>query len=197
MVLNKIRDQIKPVVDSIGMAFARTGLSPTTWTVVGFFFAVLSGVLYARYSSEPYLAGLALIFSGIFDVIDGAVARITNKVSKSGSFNDSTLDRLAEVAIFSGIIYAGYTNSLVVLLALAFSLLVSYTRAKGDALLVILKGVGIGERAERLLVLIVFSLLGFVWLGVYVVLVLAIITFVQRYYSILSRLVESSKKPTA
>lgn len=196
MVLNKIRDQVKPYIDSIGRVFARTGLSPTVWTFVGFLFAVLSGVLYVSHSSQPYLAGLALICSGIFDVIDGAVARITNKATKTGAFHDSTLDRLAEVAIFSGIIYAGYTNSLVVLLTLAFSLLVSYARAKGDSLLVTLTGVGIGERAERLLVLIVFSLLGFVWVGVYVVLVLAFITFVQRYYAIISRLSDGSKKST-
>ena len=188
MVLNKVRNQVKPYVDTIGRVFARTGLPPTFWTIVGFLFAILAGLLYATFSSQTYLAALAIVCSGIFDVIDGAVARISNRVSKSGSFNDSTLDRLAEVAIYSGIIYADYTYSTVVLLALGFSLLVSYTRAKGDSLAVALSGVGIGERAERLLVLVFFTLLGFVWIGVFVVLVLAVATFVQRYYTIMVKL---------
>jgi archaetidylinositol phosphate synthase len=129
-----------------------------------------------------------VIASGIFDVLDGAVARVMNRVSSAGSFNDSTLDRVAEVAIYAGIMYGAYTNSVLVLLALSFSLLVSYSRAKGDSLFVTLSGVGIGERAERLLTLVIFSLIGYVWAGVIVVLVLAIITFVQRYYVIMKKL---------
>lgn len=136
----------------------------------------------------PYLAAFSIIISGTFDVLDGAVARVTERVSKSGSFNDSTLDRVAEVAIYAGIIYGSYTSSILVLLALSFSLLVSYARAKGDSLLVTLSGVGIGERAERLIVLVFFSVIGFVWIGVVVVLILAIITFFQRYHAIMVKL---------
>ena len=90
--------------------------------------------------SEPYLAALAIIVSGILDVLDGAVARVMDKVSSAGSFNDSTLDHVAEVAIYAGIIYGAYTSSVLVLLALSFSLLVSYARAKGDSLFVALWG---------------------------------------------------------
>lgn len=155
---------------------------------MGFLFSLLAGSLYALRPSEPYLAAISLIASGVFDVLDGAVARVTNRVSKSGSFNDSTLDRLAEVAVYCGIVYAGYTAPVLVLPALAFSLLVSYTRAKGDSLGVSLSGIGIGERAERLLVLIAFSLVGYVGIGVEIVLVIALITFIQRYVAILQKL---------
>jgi len=129
-----------------------------------------------------------LVVSGVFDVLDGAVARVTNRVSKSGSFNDSTLDRLAELSVYAGIIYGNYTSPLIVLLALGFSLLVSYTRAKGDSLGVSLSGIGIGERAERLIVLIVFSIFGYVWVGIAIVLILALVTFIQRYVAILRKL---------
>ena len=175
-------------MDSIGRTLGATGLSPTFWTFLGFLFSALAGLLYALRPSQPYLGALLLIVSGVFDVLDGAVARVTHRVSKAGSFNDSTLDRLAEVAVYGGIIYGKYAPPVLVLLALGFSLLVSYTRAKGDSLGISLSGIGIGERAERLIVLIVFSLVGFVWIGIVIVLVIAFITFVQRYLAILRKL---------
>jgi archaetidylinositol phosphate synthase len=187
-VLNKIRSQVEPVINSIGRSLGRTGLSPTFWTFLGFLFSVFAGILYAIRPEQPYLAAFSLVVSGLFDILDGAVARVNHLVSKSGSFNDSTLDRVAEVSVYSGIIYAGYTSSLFVLLALSFSLLVSYTRAKGDSLGVSLSGIGIGERAERLLVLIVFSIAGFVGIVVIIVLIIAIATFLQRYLAILNKL---------
>ncbi|MDG6997781.1 MAG: CDP-alcohol phosphatidyltransferase family protein [Nitrososphaerota archaeon] len=188
MVLNRIRNSIKPLVDSIGRSFESTRLSPNFWTSFGFLVSVIAGLFYALKPDQPYLAGLLILLSGFFDVVDGAVARIANKISKAGSFNDSTLDRLAEVAIYAGILYGGYTSPLLILLALSFSLLVSYTRAKGDSLGVALSGIGIGERAERLIVLVIFSLLGFVNFGVIVVLVIAAFTFLQRYLVIIRKL---------
>ncbi|MDA4111782.1 MAG: CDP-alcohol phosphatidyltransferase family protein [Thaumarchaeota archaeon] len=188
MVLNRIRNQVGPIVDSIGKTLGGTGLSPNFWTYFGFVFALLAGILYAWIPAKPYLAATAILVSGIFDIVDGAVARVTNKISKSGAFTDSTLDRLAEVAIYAGIIYASYTNPILVLLALSFSLLVSYERAKGDSLGVSLSGIGIGERAERLIVLIVFSFIGIIWVGVLIVFVIAFITFLQRYYAIMRKL---------
>jgi archaetidylinositol phosphate synthase len=174
------------LVNSLGRALSF--LSPNTWTAIGFLFSLIAGILFALFPSRPYLAALSILASGILDVVDGAVARVTGKLSMAGSFNDSTLDRLAEVAIFAGIVSGGYISPIYVLLALSFSLLVSYTRAKGDSLGVVLSGIGIGERAERLIALVIFSLIGFVWLGVLVVLVLAAVTLVQRYVTILGKL---------
>lgn len=191
-VLNRIRSQVAPVVDSIGRTLGATGLSPTFWTFVGFALSVIAGLLFALRPSQPFLGALAILASGVFDVLDGAVARVTGRVSKTGSFNDSTLDRLAEVAIYAGIIYGNLAPPVLVVLALAFSLLVSYTRAKGDSLGVSLSGIGIGERAERMLVLIVFSILNLVWLAIAIVLILAVVTFVQRYVSILNKLAASA-----
>jgi archaetidylinositol phosphate synthase len=188
LVLNRIRSQIEPVVTSIGRMLGSTGLSPNFWTFFGFGFAVLAGIFFALRPGQPYLAATAILVSGIMDILDGAVARVTNKISKSGSFNDSTLDRLAEVAIYSGIIFANYPYPILVVLALSFSLLVSYERAKGESLGISLGGIGIGERAERLIVLIVFSFAGLVWIGVAIVFVLAFVTFLQRYYAIMRKL---------
>lgn len=152
-------------------------------------------------SGRPGFAGLLLALSGFFDMVDGAVARATGKVSRRGAFLDSTLDRVSEVLVFLGILVGDYSPAPIVLLALSLSLLVSYTRAKGDALGVDLAGVGIGERSERLVVLIVTSLLSIVALGVLVVFVLALATFVQRTISVsrglARRPIESDPGPTA
>lgn len=176
----------------MGSALGKAGISPDFLTAMGFLFAALAGVFYALRPSQPYIAAILIILSGVLDMLDGAVARAMKRISKRGSFNDSNLDRLAEVAIYVGIVYAGYGISpVVVLLALAFSLLVSYVRAKGESLNIGISGVGVGERAERLIVLIVFSLVGYVWLGVYIVLILAVFTFVQRYVHVSRKLAAS------
>lgn len=123
-----------------------------------------------------------ILVAGWFDIVDGAVARVTGRVSKRGAFLDSTLDRVAEVAIFMGILAGGLASPLMLLLALSLSLLVSYTRAKADSLGTSLSGVGIGERSERLLILAVASILGLADWGVILVAVIAGITFAERTY---------------
>jgi len=158
-------------------------LSPTAWTVVGFLLALCSGFSFwaGGYRGELF-GGLLILASGFFDVLDGAAARAMGKVSKVGGFLDSVLDRVAEVAIFLGVLAGGYAPPSYVLLALSFSLLVSYARARGDALGVDLSGIGIGERSERLIVLALSSLLGLVYYGVILVAVLAGFTLVERVY---------------
>jgi archaetidylinositol phosphate synthase len=89
---------------------------------------------------------------------------------------------VAEVALFSGILLGGYAPPILVLVALAASLLVSYTRAKGDALGVALSGVGIGERSERLLIIAVASLIGLAYWGVILVMLVASYTFLERTF---------------
>jgi archaetidylinositol phosphate synthase len=182
MVLNNLRQRIDPILVSLGRTVSKSGISPNALTAIGFLWALVAGVLYAIFPAAPYLAAIAILVSGFFDILDGAVARVTLKISKQGSFADSTLDRLSEIFIYAGIIYAGYRISPVfVLLTLGFSLLVSYVRAKSDSLNIKMSGIGIGERAERLVALAVLSIFGFVNYGIYLVLLLSVVTFVQRY----------------
>ncbi len=180
-MLDRVRVRLGSYLASLGGAFARAMPVPTFWTFVGLVFALLAGAAYWSSGSVGELAaGLLILVSGFFDIVDGAVARVTGKVSKRGAFLDSTLDRLAEVAIYFGLLAGGFSTGLLVLLALSFSLLVSYTRAKADALGTSLSGVGIGERSERLLVLALASILGYAFWGVAVVAVIAAFTFVER-----------------
>ncbi|MDG6967659.1 MAG: CDP-alcohol phosphatidyltransferase family protein [Nitrososphaerota archaeon] len=177
-MLDNLRTSLAAVFAYIGRGASKAIPNPTAWTALGLLLAALAAALFAR--GAPLEAGLALAGSGFLDIVDGAVARATGRTSQTGAFLDSTLDRVSEVLIYLGILVGGLASPPLVLVALSLSLLVSYARAKGDALGVSLAGVGIGERSERLVVLIVAALAGAAWLGVAVVLVLALVTFVQR-----------------
>ena len=182
-VLDKLRGRLEAYLGLVGDWFSRIAASPTVWTVVGLAFSVLSGVAYSRANyTGQLIGGLLILAAGWFDIVDGAVARVTGRVSKRGAFLDSTLDRVAEVAIFLGILAGGLAPPVLVLTALSLSLLVSYTRAKGDALGIRLSGVGIGERSERLLILAIASLVGYACWGVILVAVVAGYTFLERTF---------------
>ena len=180
-MLNNLRDSLKPYLQSIGRAFASTGISPNVWTVVGLVFAFASSLVYGiNFEYSLILGGIILLVSGFFDIVDGQVARYTNKITKTGGFLDSVFDKIAEVAIFFGILVGGYAEPYLVFLAITLSLLVSYTRAKADAAQIKLQGIGIGERAERLLVIAIVGMIGFMGIAVIIVVIIASITLIQR-----------------
>ena len=180
-MLNNLRNILKPTLEKIGKTFASTGLSPNFWTVVGFVFAIIAALVYGLgLEFGLIIGGILLLVSGFFDMVDGQVARITGKTSKKGSYLDSMFDKIAEVAIFLGLLVGGYAEPYLVMLAITLSLLVSYARAKSDALNIKLQGVGIGERAERLLVIAIIGIIGYMEPAVIIVVVIAGITLVQR-----------------
>ena len=180
-MLNNLRESLKPYLQNIGRAFASTGISPNVWTVVGLVFAFGASVIYGiNIEYSLILGGIILLVSGFFDIVDGQVARYTNKISKTGGFLDSVFDKIAEVAIFFGILIGGYADPYLVFLAITLSLLVSYVRAKADAAQIKLQGIGIGERAERLLVIAIVGIIGFMEIAVIIVVIIASITLIQR-----------------
>ena len=180
-MLNNLRDSLKPYLQSIGRVFASTGISPNVWTVVGLVFAFGASVIYGiNIEYSLILGGIILLVSGFFDIVDGQVARYTNKISKTGGFLDSVFDKIAEVSIFFGILIGGYADPYLVFLAITLSLLVSYVRAKADAAQIKLQGIGIGERAERLLVIAIVGIIGFMEIAVIIVVIIASITLIQR-----------------
>ena len=180
-MLNNLRATLAPALEKIGKGFAATGLSANFWTFVGLGFALLSAVVYGMgIESGLIIGGVLLLVSGFFDMIDGQVARVTGKTSKKGSYLDSMFDKIAETAIFLGILVGGYAEPYLVLLAITLSLLVSYARAKSDALNIKLQGVGIGERAERLLVIAIIGIIGYMEPAVLIVVIIAGVTLIQR-----------------
>ena len=128
----------------------RLGLTPGFFNFAGLFFGFLSGILIGV--DELELAGWAIALGGVCDILDGRIARARGLVSPYGQFIDSTLDRFVEVFAFLGFVY--YLRSfawgpLVAAAAITGSLLVSYTRARGESVGVLCKE-GLMQRAERL-----------------------------------------------
>lgn len=128
-------------------------LSPLFFNITGAVFGALAGLAFAL--GHPVLGGWGIFLGGIADIFDGRVARSQGLASPQGAFLDSSLDRFAEVGVFAGL--AVYFQdrpvaALAVALALGGSLLVSYTRARGESQGVVCKK-GVMQRAERLLLL--------------------------------------------
>ncbi len=203
-MLNKLRESLQPTMQKLGSSFASTGLSANFWTGFSLALAFVAAGAYASsefFGTSAWVAaiagGILLLVSGFFDVVDGAVARATQRATKKGAFLDSTFDKIAEVAIFAGIAFGGLANPLLVTVTLGLSLIVSYTRARAESLGVELKGIGIGERAERMLILAIIGMIPFMeeisfggqmnW-AVSIVAIVAGITLIQRVIATISKL---------
>ena len=180
-MLNNLRDSLQPHLEKIGSSFASTGISPNGWSCIGLAFAFASAVIYGlNMEFALIIGGIVLLIAGFFDIVDGQVARVSQKITKAGGFLDSVFDKIAEVAIFLGILVGGFAEPYLVFLAITFSLLVSYTRSRAESLGVKLQGIGIGERAERLLVIAIIGMIGFMEYAVIIVIIIAGVTFIQR-----------------
>jgi archaetidylinositol phosphate synthase len=165
-LLNKIRELLNPTLQKIGTIFASTGVSANGWSCLSLCALTLAGITYATPSFTadlssfylPVIGSSLLLIGGFFDIVDGSVARTTKHLSQKGSFLDSTGDRISESVIFIGIALGNLAEPIWCMVALSLSFLVSYVRAKAESLGVELAGLGVGERAERLLILAIVGL---------------------------------------
>ena len=197
-MLNKFRKRLQPILEKIGLLFSSTGLSPNTFSLIGFVITIISAIIFGinTLKLDPTInfsaiGSLLLLAGGFFDVVDGSVAKITKTTSRKGAFIDSTLDKISETIIFLGIAIGELANPILCLVAVSSSLLVSYTRSRAETLGIDLSGVGFGERAERILILAVMGLLPFshsLEYGVIIVIGISIITVVQRIYKTVQNL---------
>jgi CDP-diacylglycerol--glycerol-3-phosphate 3-phosphatidyltransferase len=138
-------------------------IHPNVLTATGVIINVACGVLFGI--GEFFWAGIVLIAANLFDMLDGNVARVTGNVTKFGAFLDSSLDRLSDMVIFTGIIffYASNTpqrsivNVFLALVAMMGSVMVSYTTARAESIGV-KANVGFLQRPERIVLLILGAL---------------------------------------
>ena len=166
----------------LSRVLARSGLSPNTVTVIGF--GITLAAAWVITTGELFIAGLVVLFAGFFDMLDGALARATNRVTRFGAILDATLDRLSEAALFVGIMiyYAPDGNAAPIALAgatLAGALTVSYLRARSEA--TGLEGKeGIFTRPERVITLAAGLLTGWLIPALVIICALSYVTVIQR-----------------
>jgi CDP-diacylglycerol--glycerol-3-phosphate 3-phosphatidyltransferase len=192
-------DEVRRVASRSMEGLAETRLTPTALTTAGVVTCLMAAVLvYFEYRNELlfFWAGAALFVLGsVMDILDGALARAGGKTTPFGAFIDSTTDRIGEAAMLGSIGLVFFREANEVALAFAFaavvgSFLVSYTRAKAEA--IGLKGdVGFGSRAERVVVItagLVLAPWGVLSWAIYLLTASAWLTVGQRVWSVRSQL---------
>ena len=175
------------IIDPIVTFMARYRLSPDLLTVLG----AVSHILFAWLIASDHMrwAAVAMFFLGPLDALDGALARkLGRKQAGFGAFLDSTLDRVAEIILFGGFImyYVGQDDSLylaVAYLAITGSLMVSYARARAEALGYSSK-VGVLSRVERYAVMMFFLVLDLPHVALIILAIFTYITVFQRMYHV-------------
>ncbi|MCX8182054.1 MAG: archaetidylinositol phosphate synthase [Candidatus Methanomethyliaceae archaeon] len=185
-MLNKVKASVSAAIKPVATSMAALGLSPNHVTLIGFVVSMASA--YTFFASNALLGGLLLLLAGLFDVLDGAVARVSGRVTKWGGVLDSTLDRYSDIIIISGIILGGLCDTFWGLLSIMGSVMVSYVRARGEVEGVKLSSVGLMERAERMALISISAIIGYTWAGIILLAILTNITVCQRLIHVRSSL---------
>lgn len=155
------------LLHAIVRGLALTRISPNVLTSLGLVINIVAAIFFGYANAQNHVrmflyAGLVIIGAGIFDMVDGRVARATGQVTTFGAFFDSVIDRYSDVALFFGLlVYYARANRLFYLVLVAIvmvsSVLVSYTRARAESLIGSCK-VGFMERPERVVLVIIGAL---------------------------------------
>jgi CDP-diacylglycerol--glycerol-3-phosphate 3-phosphatidyltransferase/archaetidylinositol phosphate synthase len=182
-MLGKLREKYQKAMYPVGKAVGRLGLSPNLTSMLSVVVAGLAGLFF--FSHNLVWGTIFIALSGALDMIDGAVARATGKASRFGTVLDHVLDRYAEFLMMLGIIGGGYVGWYWGLFSLFGMAMASYTRAKAESVGVERCEVGLAERQEKLIILMMGAIgsvfyQGALELASIIVGLLSHITVVQR-----------------
>lgn len=177
-----LRKFFKGIIDPIAGFFLKIGLKPNTITAIGLLLAV--AVAYFSATGEFLVAGIILLVGAPLDVVDGSMARLQGEPSKFGGFVDSVTDRYSELFVLLGLLvyYVQQQNvlaCLLVFIAAAGSVMVSYTKARAESLGFSAK-VGLLTRVERMIVMIVFLIIQLPIVALWIIAIGANFTAIQR-----------------
>jgi len=183
-LLGKFRKKYEEAMIPVGRFLGKLGFSPNIFSIL----SVVAGALclWFFYSKNLIIGAFLIISTGILDMFDGAIARATGKITKFGGVLDHVLDRYVEYLIVMGIILSGYVDWLWGVFTLFGMIMASFTRAKAESVGGLKNcSVGIAERQEKLIILIVGTLLSVFYIDVltYAVIlvgVLSHLTVIQR-----------------
>lgn len=208
MITQHVQEWIRAQARRFVLLVHLSGITPNAITVTGLAVTAISSVLIGF--GLLTVGGLVLLFAGLFDILDGAVARVTGRVNSYGAFLDSTTDRYAEVFTYVGllvyfILHGQHTTEpILVIASLSGSLLVSYARARAQALGFRCDG-GIFARPERVITIVVgLVVLPLLVPALWVLAVLTNVTALQRIFLVWrqahqasSQMAESAAPPAA
>jgi len=180
-MLTRLKQKLQKTLAKPAQILQKTGVTPNHLTATAITLAILSAIAYTQWqTSKNYLilAATLLLLSGLFDALDGALARTTQTATPLGAYLDSLLDRYADAAILTAIIISGLCEPFWGLIALTGTLLVSYTRAKAESQNIKMETIGIAERPERILITATATIITYAWQPAlnYAIILLAILT---------------------
>ena len=193
-----LRVRSRAILEPFAVFFNRLGLNPNTMTILGLVGNAIGAVLIAR--GNMFWGGALVLAMGPVDALDGTMARLRGQPTKFGAFVDSVTDRYSELVIFGGmLVYYQQQHKglemLIVYIAAAGSVLVSYVRARGQSLGYDTK-VGLFSRFERFAVLTPSLILNIPMVGAVLIAVFSNITALQRILDVRRQaLLDTSKKP--
>ena len=194
----RVRGIFRGLVLLIARPLATAGVNPDSITYVSLLFALFAFISLPL-THLPVLFATLVFITGLLDGVDGAVARMNDSATKAGGLTDSVIDKVAETLILAGIALAypnttllGLSVSMLVLLAVFGWLMTSYTRARAEALGVSDLDIGLGGRSERLLTLVIFSLIGLVIWGLIVVAMMGLCTAAYRLFHYKRQIINNS-----
>src|SRR5271157_5644773 len=177
------------LLDRIVYGLALTRISPNALTFIGLVINIVAAFFFGHANATNagrmfFYAGLVIIGAGIFDMVDGRVARRNNQVTVFGAFFDSVIDRYSDVVLFFGLlVYYARANRFFYVVLTAFvmtsSVMVSYARARAESLIPSCK-VGFMERPERIVLVIIGALFNRMGPVLWVIAVLSTITVIHR-----------------
>src|SRR5579864_8595918 len=194
MFSRRIQQRVRQFVTSIMRPLARLGITPNILTLLGLLLSCITAVIIAQ--GLLFIGGLLVLFAGIFDMFDGALARARNAASTFGAFFDSTLDRYSESIILFGLLFYALREPglqdrfwpfgneqpwLIVLIYIAVvgSLMVSYAKARAEGLGLECK-TGLLARPERVVILAIGLLTGFVIWALVLLAIFSNVTAIER-----------------
>lgn len=170
MVRDKLQKNIYSLINPLVKGLIKIGFTPNLVTVTGLILNIGVAVIFIKGAEQgnrgdlSYVgwAGALILFAGLFDMLDGQVARLGNMSSTFGALFDSVLDRYSELIMFLGICYYlvahhYFFSSLAAFIALIGSMMISYTRARSEGLGIQNKG-GLMQRPERVILIAVSAL---------------------------------------
>jgi len=182
-LITRLREKVGKFLLYIGKVFTILRVPPNLLTILSLIVMIIGFYLFIIHDML-FIYILSIILSSFLDIADGAVARYSGRVTRFGGFLDSTVDRINDFILILSLKYMGF-NEFIVYVLIILSFLISYSRARAEGLGLKIEGIGLIERGERILfliVIIVFSIYMFnvAKIILYILVLLSIITLIQR-----------------